>query len=83
MFFEVSAFDADAVDFASQVEEVLFGLLGGGLQDVAQLGKLLMERRDGHMVGYELHGIHLLMPQWTETVAVQHRTYFVESYLFF
>ena len=25
LFFEVSAFDADAMDFASQVEEVLFG----------------------------------------------------------
>ena len=42
-----------------------------------------MECRDGHMVGYELHGIHLLMPQGTETEAVQHRTYFVETYLFF
>ena len=83
LFFKVCTFDADAMDVAPQVEEVLLGLLGSCLQDVAQFGKLLMQGRDGRVVREELHGIHTLMPQGTETVAVQHRPHLVEAYLLF
>ena len=83
LLFEVCALDADTMYVGTQVKEVLFWLLCGGLQDIAQFGKLLMKRRDGLMVGEELHGIHPLMPQGAEAVAVQHRTYLVETYLFF
>ena len=42
LLFEVSAFDADAMNVGAQVEEVLLGQVRGGLQDALQLGKLLV-----------------------------------------
>ena len=81
--FKIGSFDADAVDVVSQVEEVLLGLVGGCLQDVAQLVELLVQGRDGHVIRVELHGIHPLVPQGAEAIAVQHLAHFVEAYLLF
>ena len=71
------------MNLLSQVEEVLFGLLCGGLQDVTQFGKLLVQSRHALMVSDKLHGIHPLMPHRTEAIAVQHRPHLVETYLIF